>query len=225
MPLISACPQGTNNLPKSGHIPENGLLLLWHIDESEEVLERLVTAEDRESAARLGSTGRRREHLAWRAALRTVLPDAVIKYNSLGAPIIDDVSYPQCLSSEAHGHSGSSDRHTGNKNIHISVSHTRGLAAVRISERPCGVDVELAERDMSALRARFVSAEEEKLADASRDDFAASVWCAKEVMYKMSGRRGLDFLQDLKIEDSDLANDTIAGMRMLRIGEWIIVFI
>jgi phosphopantetheinyl transferase len=173
-------------------------LLLWRIDESADELERLVSAADRESAARYRCE-RRREHLAWRAALRTVLPDGEVRYDDLGAPHIEG--------------------------WHLSVSHTRGLAAVRVSQEPCGVDVESAERDLSAVRSRFVSPQEEMLADAGRADFAVSVWCAKEVMYKMSGRRGLDFLYDLRVGSSDLARGRIGKMRVIRIYCWIVVFL
>ncbi len=174
-------------------------LLLWRIDESEEELEGLVTAGDRESASRMASAERRRGHLAWRAALRTVLPGAVVGYDDNGAPVTEGV--------------------------YISASHTQGLAAVRVADRPCGVDVELVARDMGGVCSRFVGPEEEMLPDAAREDFAVSAWCAKEVMYKMSGRRGLDFLRDLKIGSSDLANGTIAGMRVIKINEWIVVFV
>lgn len=176
---------------------ENGLLL-WRIDESERELEALVTEKDRKSAARMGSAERRRGHLAWRAALRTALPDAEVRYDNNGAPHIDGAF--------------------------VSASHTQGLAAVRIAAVPCGVDVERADRNLSAVRARFVSENEEQLADAGRDDFAVSVWCAKEVMYKMAGRRESDFLRDLIIEEICLEKGTIAGMTVKKINGWVIVF-
>jgi 4'-phosphopantetheinyl transferase EntD len=197
MPLIRAYPHRAE-LQAPAPRSENDFLLLWRIDESVEELERLVTAADRESASRYAGE-RRRQHLAWRAALRTVLPGAEVRYGDTGAPEVEGV--------------------------YISVSHTRGLAAVRISDRPCGVDAERADRDMSAVRGRVVSGEEELLADAGREEFAVSVWCAKEVMYKMSGRRGLDFLRDLKVGSCDLARGTVAGLHMIKIYPWIVVFL
>lgn len=206
-------------------IYDEGGLLLWRVTESEEELAALVAECDRASAARFNSAARRREHLAWRAALRTALPGADIEYNEVGAPIVSNFDDGVVSEAVAETEKGASrDSGSGHNIIYISVSHTEGLAAVAISERPCGVDVERLGRDVERMRARFVRADEERLADAGRDDFAVGVWCAKEVIYKMSGRRELDFLKDLRIAESDLANGTIGGMSVLRTGEWIVVF-
>ena len=40
---------------------------------------------------------------------------------------------------------------------------------------------------------------------------AAAVWCAKECLYKMYGRRGMDLLRDLAVGSVDFARGTIRG--------------
>ena len=184
-------------------------LLLWSADESEERLRTLVTEGDRMSADRFASPARRIEHLAWRAALRTVVPDGEISYTGTGAPMI----------------AGSP--------LHIGVAHTRGMAAVIVSPQSCAVDVESVTRDFSRSVTRFISPQEALLPDSARTDFAAAVWCAKEAMYKYSGRRGLDFLRDLRITGCDLAHSVIQGrietqdvdLRVLCEGNYLIVYI
>ena len=37
------------------------------------------------------------------------------------------------------------------------------------------------------------------------------VWCAKETLYKLAGRSGLDFREDLHIEAADLAGGRLVG--------------
>ncbi len=179
-------------------IYDEGGLLLWQITENEHELEAMVSAEDVASAARFGSGERRCQHLAWRASLRTVLPGAVVGYDSVGAPQVEG--------------------------RHIGVAHTHGMAAVAISSRPCAVDVESVDRTVGKVRARYISPQEEALADAARDDFGIAMWCAKEVMYKLAGRREIDMLRDLQVTESDLANGTIAGMRMLRVEGYLVVY-
>lgn len=185
-----------------------GTLLLWSVCESEDRLRACVTEQDRASADGFASRARRLEHLAWRAALRTMISDGMISYTETGAPVV----------------AGSS--------LHIGVAHTRGLAVVIVSTEPCAVDAECAARDFGRSCARFISPHEARLADAARPDFAAAVWCAKEAMYKYSGRRGLDFLRDMQVTGSDLARGMMQGrvcgtevsLGALREGEYLIIY-
>jgi phosphopantetheinyl transferase len=166
---------------------DRATLLLWSADENEEQLRMLVTECDRASVDDFASPARRIERLAWRAAMRTVVPDAGISYSETGAPIVDKLP------------------------LHIGVAHTRGLAAVIVSREPCAVDVESTTRDFTRSRARFISPREALLTDAAHPYFATAVWCAKEAMYKYSGQRGLDFLDDLQVTVCDLARGVMCG--------------
>ncbi len=186
------------------------ILLLWSADENEERLRALVAECDRASVERFTSPARRIEHLAWRAALRTVIPDGDIAYAESGAPVV--MGSP----------------------LHIGVTHTCGLAAVIVSPKRCAIDAESVTRDFSRSCARFISPQEALLADAAHQDFAVAVWCAKEAMYKYSGRRGLDFLDDLRIVDCDLARSVMRGrigtteeveLNILREREYLIIYI
>lgn len=167
-------------------------LLLWRITETESRLRTLLTAGDLESAAALTSPRRRLERLAWRAALREVEPKAEVMYGETGAPYLSDTT------------------------VHIGVAHTRGLAAVIVSPTACAVDAEPLERDFSKAAGRFISPAESRFTDAARPDFPAAVWCAKETMYKLSGRRELDLIRDIEIVWSDIANGKMKGSVMGR---------
>lgn len=157
-------------------------LEIRRIPDDPETLRRHVTAEEWESSLSMNPVGRRCEWLAWRAVVRQRLgQQTVISYDTQGAPMV------------SRGH--------------IGVSHTRGWVAVVWSPEPCSVDIEPASRDVSRTAPRFVSDEERALADSADPRFPVSVWCAKEAAYKLARTPGLDFLKDIRITSSDIAND------------------
>lgn len=162
-------------------------LLLWRISESEEELCALVTESDRESTFRFASPRRRIEHLAWRAALRVRIPRGDVGYTPAGSPFVCGQA------------------------LHFGAAHTDGMAVVIVSGSACAVDVERLDRDLTKVASKFISPHESQFADAVRPDFPAAVWCAKEAMYKYSGRRELDFVLDLKITRCNLPAGEITG--------------
>ena len=92
---------------------------------------------------------------------------------------------------------------------HIGVSHEGGHAAVVISDRPCAVDIESETRRFTRAAAHFLTPAEAALGDDPR--VAGVVWCAKETLYKLARRRGIDLLRDLAIERIDFAAGEVVG--------------
>lgn len=159
-----------------------------------ERLLRLVPERDLRLAAALKPASRREEFLMWRSIVYRRLPDAEIAYNAVGAPVV--CNYP----------------------LHIGVSHCPGYVAVCFSDRPCAVDIEPLARDFGRAAVRFASAEERQLSDSPL--LLPALWCAKETLYKYSGRRNLDLLRDLRIERfrSGRRPDDGSYLRGIRIG-------
>jgi phosphopantetheinyl transferase len=122
--------------------------------------------------------------LAWRAALRTALPDAGVVYDDMGAPSLEG------------------------SGLYVSAAHTGGAACVLISESRCAVDIEDVSRDFSAAMQRILSEREREILKGIPNP-GCTGWCAKEAMYKYSGRRGLDLLHDIRI--TGCANGMVAG--------------
>lgn len=139
-----------------------------------ELLERGATEEELQSVEGISSQSRRAERLAWRLLLRSVLPTAQIEYLSSGKPEIKNSQYN-----------------------HISVSHCQDFVAVAIATKHCGIDVERYDRNFERVKSRYMTAEEQSLSE--DEHWAAVVWCAKEAMYKMAGREGVDFKRDMQI--------------------------
>lgn len=145
-----------------------------------------ATAEERAAAAAFGSERRRREYLTWRALVRRELGrDVHIAYDAVGAPVLE------------------------NRPEYLSVSHCDGRVAVCLSLRRCAVDIEPVTRNFGRVLSRYMTPEEQALADDPL--LPAAVWCAKETLYKYAGRRELDLLHDLRITEADLAAGCLAG--------------
>ena len=146
----------------------------------------LIAAEDVASAMRFQNEKRRREHLAWRRIVRRELGSKVhIDYNDVGAPIVD-----------------TADRW-------ISVAHGGERVAVVIADSPVGVDIESISRDFDRVAPRYMTEEELTLSEDSR--WACFVWCAKEAMYKLYGRRGVELRGELRVDSFDGESMTLYG--------------
>lgn len=147
----------------------------------------LLTAEDVASASRFQREARRAEHLSWRRVVRRELGRGVsIGYNEVGAPIVDI------------------------PNIYISVAHTcERWVAVAVADCRVGVDIESTERDFERVASRYMTSAE--LALSSHKDWGAMVWSAKEAMYKLYGRRGVDLCADMRIVAYDAERCVVDG--------------
>ena len=128
---------------------------------------------------------RQAEYLTWRAVVYRELGAVPIGYDAAGGPVL--IGDPR----------------------HIGVSHGGGHAAVVISDRPCAVDIESETRRFTRAAAHFLTPAEAALGDDPH--VAGVVWCAKETLYKLARRRGLDLLRDLAIERIDFAAGEVVG--------------
>jgi phosphopantetheinyl transferase len=141
----------------------------------EQMLEHLLSNEDMLSAEGFTSESRRRERLSWRALLRAEEPAARVEYLPSGKPVLKNSHYK-----------------------HISVSHCADMVAVMLSDVPCGVDVERCDRNFERVQGRYMSDREQSLS--CSESLAGIAWCAKEALYKMAGREGVDFLRDITLQ-------------------------
>lgn len=166
-------------------------LAIWHICESVSELQQLVSPEEVVESLSLHPESRQREWLAWRAMLRNKIPECKVEYNAIGAPALVG------------------------SDLYIGVSHSGVYAAIICSSAPCAVDMECRNRDFGKASSRYISATERLLPASSHPDFNATMWCAKEVVYKNSGLVGLNLLDDIRITHLDFE----CGVALGRVAE------
>ncbi|MDP6908528.1 MAG: 4'-phosphopantetheinyl transferase superfamily protein [Flavobacteriales bacterium] len=85
----------------------------------------------------------------------------------------------------------------------ISISHTKGYAAVMLGNGHLGVDVQNYKPNVMTVRNRFLDDVELKMAHDL--ETTTLLWAAKEAIYKFNGRSGLDFKDPITVHyiDSD----------------------
>lgn len=195
-------------------VGEDALLLVCDHMLTLEELEAGADAEDMRQVEHITAPARRQERLMWRRMLREAFSLSVkVEYTPSGKPQIKDFPYK-----------------------HISVSHCRGVVAVVVSQRPCGVDVERKDRNFERVSERYVTQREWALcqeAGISRAQALAMMWCAKECMYKVAGRSGVDFCRDVIIEAMDPGREALTGrvdggnpieMKIIDAGDYLVVY-
>lgn len=165
-------------------LPNGAMAGLWKIEEPESFFRaalRLLPEEETHLSA-YRDEGKRLEWLASRLIIRTLLnpTDALLSVTMEdGRP-------------EIRGWAGK-----------VSISHTFGWAAAILNRDALpGIDVEWKNREIQeALRNRFLHPEEKKIleqtAASNADEQVVLTWSAKETLFKLTGRNGVSFRQDL----------------------------
>lgn len=156
-----------------GHEP--CMVAIWQIAEREdELVVPLPHAEALldEARRRFKAPSRRSEWLAVRRLLHELGVASHIGYLPSGRPyLVDDAR-------------------------HLSISHTRGYAAVALhSGMPVGLDIEQRTDKVCRVQEKFLSHEEKIFLPSGKNNVEALLilWTAKEAMFKLVDRPGIDF--------------------------------
>ena len=162
-------------------------IAIWQIVESEEELVaplsngRVLLEEARQ---RFKAAGRRIEWLAVRRLMHQLGIASPIAYLPSGKPYLKD------------------DKR------HITISHTRGYAAVAISEtKPIGLDIEQRTDKVYRVQHKFLSPEEKSLLPSEKKNVEALliIWTAKEAMFKLVDKEGIDFAEHFHLDPFTVA--------------------
>jgi phosphopantetheinyl transferase len=166
---------------------------IWKINEPwQELFDSLISKETFDPEINnIQSDKRKQEWLAVRLLLQDLLGREVkIRYDKNGAPFLPDSRY------------------------HISISHTKGFAAILLNEDPNpGIDIEYHSDRAWKLRHKYMNENElhaiipfpdNKITGnamkANATEIATICWCAKETAYKALGETEVDFAEQLCIE-------------------------
>ena len=159
---------------------------IWEISETENDLfaHSTLTAEESFAYERIRHEQKRKEFLAGRLVLKALaekqnLPFKGIRKDDCGKPFLID------------------------SNVHISLSHSYPLAGAILNlEKEVGIDIESPKEKLKNIAPKFLSQEELTAAGENLDKLCL-FWCAKEVLYKIYGRKQLIFNKHLSVTFGD----------------------
>jgi 4'-phosphopantetheinyl transferase len=167
------------------YLNKDTALGVWKIEEDIPALLEMVDLgpEDLKRYDLFRSTSRKLEFLSVRALLAEMLDrNARIVYNKNNKPFIKDGSH------------------------FISISHSYKLTAIIISkDERVGIDLEYMRVNINAFASKFVN-KREKITRrwADRTYHLYIHWCAKETIYKICDKEGINIINDITIEPFDV---------------------
>ena len=167
------------------YLNKDTALGVWKIEEDIPTLLEMVdlSPEDLKRYDLFRSTSRKLEFLSVRALLAEMLDrNARIVYNKNNKPFIKDGSH------------------------FISISHSYKLTAIIISkDERVGIDLEYMRVNINAFASKFVN-KREKITRrwADRTYHLYIHWCAKETIYKICDKEGINIINDITIEPFDV---------------------
>lgn len=156
---------------------------VWEITESENYFQERLSLVEVEQAQLSQIKGYRR--VEWLAARH--LLHVMSGRNIRGACLKDDFGKP----------------YLENSTVHISMSHTHGLAAVIAGQPAVGIDIQWKVDKIMRIQQKFVNDQERvQLIDLNVSTLHI-LWGAKECLYKAYGRKRLDFRKHIHIQHLD----------------------
>lgn len=89
-----------------------------------------------------------------------------------------------------------------NSDQHISISHSRDLTAVLLSNtRKLGLDLEYMAQNIEKVAHKFINHDEYINQSLEKKNFHMYIhWCAKEALYKLCDKQDINFRKNLTIE-------------------------
>jgi len=160
----------------------NTHIAVWKINESESELAKGLEL-SKEALTRLSqrrSITHRKGYLAIRKLLRSHnIHPSIHKYDKNGAPYLTD-------------------------GRHLSISHTKDVAAIAISFQPVGIDLEHYQEKIIKIAPRFLHLKESLDLNKNKEiHYLSQIWTAKEALYKAFRKPGIHFKTQLLIDQVD----------------------
>lgn len=168
-------------------VDEHTKALIWKIEEPVEVLQHGIELTEKSSKrfSSMSSEIHRQGFLSVRHLLAKFgYSDIDVSYDTNGKPHLNDGKL-------------------------ISITHSFEFSAVIISSKKVGIDIEKQREKITRIAPKFTPIEEYK--SLGEDDLIRKltmVWGAKESLYKLYGKKGIGFLNDIFVKDFDFENYT-----------------
>jgi phosphopantetheinyl transferase len=181
---------------------KNQSLGIWEISESINELKALTKGVKLDQ---IKSQKRKLEILAVRALLKEMCGNTILDYNKYGAPILDNKKK-------------------------ISISHSKQLVAIIISEFKSAIDTEIITKRILKIKDKFISSNDN--INDSQEDLTIA-WSSKECIFKWHQKGNLNFKDDISIKSIDHSTKTIEVsfdknlfiLNFLKINNHILVYV
>lgn len=158
------------------HINGGTRILIWKDEESVEYFlsKTHLNSEETERINTYTVERRKKDLIIARYLLQTILPKAEIAYLDNGKPWIKGGG------------------------TYLSISHTKDLVAIIINpHKQVAIDIEYIHPRVEKVKQRYLSEQELTVANTTR--LLTLYWSAKECLFKLDDKQGLDFKNDLSI--------------------------
>jgi phosphopantetheinyl transferase len=143
--------------------------------ETSDYLDQLTDAE-KERFYTFNSAQRKLEYVATRILRHRIFGFEHIHYDKNGAPFIEGEGY-------------------------ISISHTKNQVGIAFSKKHAiGLDLEMIQEKAKKVCSKFLTSDELLSFDANSELEMTKAWSAKEALYKLAGRKELNFKTDLHLK-------------------------
>ncbi len=171
-------------------LPHKTQMGVWKVEETiEDLKSRLILDEEEVAFYRTLNKGKRNLHwLSGRVLIRNLLnTNHFIEVRS------DEYGKP----------------HLVNFDYEMSISHSQDFAAVIISQKRVGIDIEEIQPKVKNIAHKFIR--DEEMAFLSGDEDTAIkqmyvLWTGKETLYKLYGKRNLNFREHMAFEPFNLGS-------------------
>ncbi len=177
-------------------------IYIAYFDQNPEISIDGFSVEELEKLSTITAFARKREYIATRALLRTILPGEKIIYSLKGSPMLE----------------------SGSK--FISISHSSKAVAIMVSFNRCGIDIELLNRNFERASSKFLTPRDFKTSNHTE---LAAVWSAKEAIYKYFGGDVRNYEDAIVTSISDrsiicMVLDSHIEAKIVICGEHIVVY-
>lgn len=168
-------------------------LILWEITEEVDQLINKVTLTNQEEQklAKISNPTRKKEFLATRLMVQTMLGEKVgITHNSQGKPILINSSWD------------------------ISITHTKKIVGIILGKgHNMALDIEYLSERVEKVTSKFLSTkEQENISSKDRLLHLYQYWCAKECLIKLMGRKDLHLTTELQINPFTPHQESFTGV-------------
>lgn len=104
---------------------------------------------------------------------------------------------------------------SGHPDIHISISHSFPIAAAMLHlKKPCGIDMEQPRTKHETVKLKYLHPSELQFQNDLKK--LCTIWCAKEVIYKIFGRKFLSLKDEIRVS---FISDTLIKGEILKKGK------